>query len=755
MNRLLLFLLLATVPLIDADAQTDSAIVRMGAGSFSTRVPPGARSPQSKIYRTAELRGPMPTSDWWSSLAWLPFSEPMYAHPLVLKAQPDGLRVWHPSKITANKVGLFGVMPAGEMADLVLAHSQAKSFPDARVAGFSDWFVTTAFDSGSNGMKVSFGHGSPFVFATYHGGEPVIKFGRAPKIWFGTNDSAVLGVTVGLQHYGLFGPSGSRWAGLDTPSWTNHTGDKPYFSVAALPDNKPATLERFRRHAYAHVTDTKVTWSYDSQEATITTRFELSTKAMEGAESGTIFALYPHQWRHTDATLSGISYASVRGPMKVAEGNRFVTRMKFPGILPVLPNVSTSNTAAVRSLIDEAAGQKPQVATDTYWDGKNLGRLATLMQIARQVGAEVAANDFQRRIRQRLETWLSATNESGQLKRQELFYHDTNWGTLIGCKASYGSDVDLSDHAFHYGYFVQAAAALALADPAWARAWGPMVELLASDMAGAERDDPRFPFLRVFDPYAGHSWASGTGKFFDGNNEESSSEAVNAWAGLTLWGEATGNRKLRDLGAWLFTTELAAIEDYWFDVQSDLRPKEYTPSVVTMVWGGKSVNETWFSPKPEDIHMINWLPFTGASLYLGRYPGYVRRNYDALVREVGGHQWRSAADLILMYRTLDDPEDAWHQYQSLADRLIPEAGNSKANLQYWIRTLQTLGHVDRSLTANLPTSAAFIRTGHRTYVVYNSQAGRKTVTFSDGTSVDCPEQGMFWKTSPGAGPQAH
>jgi len=145
-------------------------------------------------------------------------------------------------------------------------------------------------------------------------------------------------------------------------------------------------------------------------------------------------------------------------------------------------------------------------------------------------------------------------------------------------------------------------------------------------------------------------------------------------------GEATGNTRLRDLGAWLFTTELAAVEDYWFDVTGQLRPKEYTPSVVTLVWGGKSVNETWFSSKPEDIHMINWLPYTGASLYLGRHPAYVRRNYEALRREVGSEQWRGAADLILMYRALDDPGDALRQYQARAATLRTDSGNSEANV---------------------------------------------------------------------------
>ncbi len=44
----------------------------------------------------------------------------------------------------------------------------------------------------------------------------------------------------------------------------------------------------------------------------------------------------------------------------------------------------------------------------------------------------------------------------------------SNWGTLIGYPASYGSDQELNDHHFHYGYFIAAAATLAKFDPTWA-----------------------------------------------------------------------------------------------------------------------------------------------------------------------------------------------------------------------------------------------------------------------------------------------
>ena len=136
--------------------------------------------------------------------------------------------------------------------------------------------------------------------------------------------------------------------------------------------------------------------------------------------------------------------------------------------------------------------------------------------------------------------------------------------------------------------------------------------------------------------------------------------------------------------------------------------------------------------------MINWLPFTGASLYLGRHPGYLRRNYEALRSEVGSENWSTAADLILMYRALDEPADALRQYRTRAAGMVTDSSNSKANLLHWITSLQALGHVDRSITANHTMAAAFQQPGKRTYVACNAKAAQITITFSDGTTLDCP-----------------
>jgi endoglucanase Acf2 len=269
-----------------------------------------------------------------------------------------------------------------------------------------------------------------------------------------------------------------------------------------------------------------------------------------------------------------------------------------------------------------------------------------------------------------------------------------------------------------------------------------MVKLLIRDMSSGDRSDALFPFLRNFDPYAGHSWASGHARFGDGNNNESSSEAMNAWCGLILWGEAVGDRALRDLGIYLYTTEMNGIDEYWFDVHGDNLPKAYTPSMVTMVWGGKGVAATWFSAKPEHIHGINWLPIHGGSLYLGRYPDYVEKNYTALVKESGGTTWKDWPDVIWMYRALGDAKDAVELFEASKDRITFEGGNSKANTFAWIYGLNAMGQVDAGVAADYPLYAVFRKGKTRTYCVYNMEERLRTVTFSDGYQLKAPGKGF-------------
>jgi endoglucanase Acf2 len=605
--------------------------------------------------------------------------------------------------------------------------------------------VTVQFTEREKTLRVSYGHGSPFVFATTEGGAARLTLAKAPQIWSGDARKSALGVSINGRHYGLFAPAGAKWNGVGS-SVLSVESAKNYFSVATLPDAKPETLALFQKHAYAHVTGTRVEWSYDEKSATVTTQHKFTTQLYEGTESGTLFALYPHQWRNTAHPLLPLSYGSVRGAMKLGAGRGFTTTMKFPGVLPALPRTVNQDSTKMDALL-QADFAKPVVAlNDTYWSGKQLGKLATAIPLAEVHGLTARADELRRQLQGALETWFTATNTSGKPKAKNLFYYNEKLGTLIGYPASYGSDTELNDHHFHYGYFLKAAAEIARHDPAWAgdARFGGILKLIIRDIVSPDQDDAMFPRLRCFDPYAGHSWASGHSRFADGNNNESSSEAMNAWCGIILLGQATGDRAWRDLGIYLFTTEMNAINEYWFNVHGDNFPASYPASVVTMVWGGKGANGTWFSADPQMVHGINFLPMHGGSLYLGLYPNYVEKNYGALVKEFGSDQFKSWPDVSWMYRALSDAHDAARLFEAAPATQKIEDGNTRANTAHWTYALKQLGRPERSVTADHPIYAVFQNGPIRCYTAYNFHTEPRVVNFSDGQMLTVP--GRSWAT---------
>src|SRR4051812_19955747 len=257
-----------------------SNVITVGSGSYTTDLPPAAKGPTAPLFIPLSAQGKVPTSDWWSSLVWSSNSFPLFAQPLAFQSHPRGLRVAYPgTHITAGKSAIFGSMPSGGN-DLVIGHSQAARFAHPQLASSSDWFVTLRFETNQQSLTLSFGHGSPFVYGTITGGDPAIEFPAPPEIWF--NTGGTLGIECKGNLYGLFGPSESSWNGLDTVNLTCRTGGKGYFSIALLPKKDEATLNLFRRFAHAHVTDTRIDWSYEAASSTVDTRFQVAITNYEG-----------------------------------------------------------------------------------------------------------------------------------------------------------------------------------------------------------------------------------------------------------------------------------------------------------------------------------------------------------------------------------------------------------------------------------------------------------------------------------------
>ena len=341
-------------------------------------------------------------------------------------------------------------------------------------------------------------------------------------------------------------------------------------------------------------------------------------------------------------------------------------------------------------------------------------------------------------LKKRMEEWFAG----GDSKR--YFFVDRTLGAVASYPDDFFAIAEVNDHHFWYGYWIRTAAEIALRDPAWAAKdrWGAMVELLVADIATTERGRTDFPFLRNFDPYEGHSWANGLGGVGEygvyGNNQESSSEAINAWAGLILWGEVTGNRELRDLGAYLYATEAQAIDHYWFDVHGLVLAPEYKNVDVAQLFGGKYIHNTWWTDDPRQITGINLLPITTASAYMARHPDYIRKNLGALKDEQA--LWAARGKKV-------DPPDIWQdvfaKYLSMADPAAAlaqwnrwgavELGETRSHTLHSLLSLNELGTPDLGVTADTPLHAVFKRAdGRRTYLAFNAGKAPVTVRFSDG-----------------------
>jgi hypothetical protein len=229
-----------------------------------------------------------------------------------------------------------------------------------------------------------------------------------------------------------------------------------------------------------------------------------------------------------------------------------------------------------------------------------------------------------------------------------------------------------------------AAAVVAHFLPAVARAQWDRVLLMVRDIANPSGADEWFPKWRHKDWFVGSSWASGIvkrewGPDPHGRNQESISEAVNAYDALALYGNemiaafeqsntdpssssadpadsptssggdghptnrAAIARRVRDTGRVMVATEVAGARAYWqvcheerpggvhvtvpctlgFDSNGGAKkaageatyPDGYSPNVVGQIWGSSAEMQTWFGSAAWKVRQCV-LPFLSLSLSL-------------------------------------------------------------------------------------------------------------------------------------------
>ncbi len=774
-----------------------------------------------------ETVGTVPTNDWASSVVFDKYSESLYAHPLAYRAASNGMQMAAPA-VTSTTSYVDGEpmvesLLKDETVELVVGGNNF-SAKDAKVDKTTDWTYDILMENNASTSSImaTIGKGTPYAYYNFKNVEPTISLGAGGTdlaIYKNSTSSNILGVSLknkkdGKTHYYLISaPSGTTWVNAGGKLTAKMPAGKNYMSVAILPDGSDNAFELYKKYAFNFITDTKVEWKYLSNSSKVVTKYNVSTKNMEtGANGGdTIIALYPHQWRYTNSKFTGYTYETIRGTMKTVVGTNYSTTMQYNGILSSLP--VTKDEETVGKIKDQLgylysyrkSKDNPKWICflegqyggyDTYWVGKNLNTLSDAIWLADQFkdnDMKTMTNDMVEGVENYLKFWFDPYRAyiDGQ-HVDDYFYYDKEYGTLIGYPTSYDSDKQVNDHHFHYGYWIKAAAAVAMKDPQWAKEWGGMVYEMIGDIANANRDgssynrnsETKYPFLRNFDIYEGHSWASGVANYeFDengemvdkkgglsgGNNQESSSESVNAWSSLILWGEAVGDERIRDLGIYMYTTEIAAIEDYYYDVHDEIFTKEYKDSnnyniqTVTRLFGGRYDHTAWWTENPIEVTTITMLPISGATLYMGKYKDKVKAVVDSIGEN--SKQWsnfvnnkeqictnygkkdmltdpKTNQDVVAEYYAYYDPDAALAKVD-LSDSGKVENGESRAHTLAYITSLKEYGNQNFDITGSTPFSVVLEKNGVKTYVVENHTDKTQRTYFSDKTYVDVPANSVY------------
>ena len=787
---------------------TDSSgnLVYVNNSSLLTKLPYEGSAYRYTTDNYDANNGAFDTTNWASSFMWdldgdEPYSSQVYAIPFAFKGESYGLQVTAPSSLsdTANKVYTMQMAEDGTLTDFFVKTSFSAS--SAKVDAVTDWSYDIVWENSSNSaeyMKATLVQGVPFAyFQLANSTQLTFERGRTglpSSVVYQSDDGSWLIVRCydngdsDYDYYAFYAAQGTTWdITTSGTSVTNMVANLPsakaYVSMAYLGSAKSTPDDAwalnvgaaYYPYAYNYITDTKAVYTYDESTSTVTTTYTYSfDKKAESTANGTVMGILPHQYKNMpdNTAYADYSYATIRGTMKTILGSSFTTYQTYSGILPYMPDIEDTYNDELSAYLDEYIADfgedyfdNYEGCGDTYWDGKGLNRLVNAMIAAEDAGDTETAQMLLDALQSRLEDWFTYSGSDDDA----YFFYDGGVGSLFGFPQSYSSVDQINDHHFHYGYFIYAAAQVAMRVDNWGddNQYGAMVKELIYDIACPDRNNAnsKYPYLRSFAPYEGHSWASGHQNFGMGNNQESSSEALNAWAGIILFGEAIGDDTIRDLGVYLYTTEVSAVNNYWFDVDEDVLSDAYRYGVsnaavdtinketdevkynsAAIVWGGSYTYATWFSANPLHIQGINLLPMNPTGFYLAGNKDYIEENIRLAYKYAAEGGWSETewVDIWCEYQALADPEAALTRWEAaeVADYGV-EGGETKAHTYHFIQSLCRYGTPDTTITGDCALSTVFVKDGVKTYAAYNADDTVKEVFFSDGGYITVAPGTMY------------
>lgn len=460
--------------------------------------------------------------------------------------------------------------------------------------------------------------------------------------------------------------------------------------IAALPDADPrfeSVLDRFSS-CYAVSGDTD-----------LTKPFTLEYKWEKKGWGDLLMLAHPLHLRllsDTDCSidvLSDFKYNSIDGELVGVVGDSWV--LKSDPVSATWHSIKgveeESYSEIIEALIKDVQTLDASAisTTSSYFYGKLIARAARLALIAEEVCYPDVIPAIRKFLKDTIEPWMEGTFGANG------FLYDAKWGGIVTKQGSLDSGADFgfgvyNDHHYHLGYFIYGISVLAKIDAAWGRKYRPQAySMMADFMNLSRRANSNYTRLRCFDMWKLHSWAGGLTEFADGRNQESTSEAVNAYYSAALMGLAYGDSHLVSIGSTISAFEIQAAQTWWHVKEEDnLYPQEFTREnrVVGVLWANKRDSALWFAP-PEwrecrlGIQLLPILPISEAlfsDLYFVKQ--LVKWTLPALAREGIGEGWKG---FLYALQGIYDKEGALVNIKNLNGH---DDGNSLTNLLWWIHS---------------------------------------------------------------------
>lgn len=631
----------------------------LGMGSFNMFKPSSVTETLS--LDTSLLDSPIPTNKWWeNAVVASTWPEPLYNIPLSTTFNANGLGIGLPL-ITTTSNSISGAA----VSDITLRPTT--NGIKAVVSAYDDLSVTIKVVN-SNNATIYSSHivkGSPFITSEFS--MPfTIDTSNATDVSLSTLSDGryALRMHINGTSYVVYASKSSNMKRVENTISVSKSNN---ITVAVLPsDINESTKNLFDTLSKNSITTTTVHDGVNGNLATTTLDYNKDT----------IVGLLPHQVAGATITPSQVlgTINSVRGKITYIRSHSIVYTSAVPTntLILKMPKESTFfNNTKLQSYLREDLNNS-DVAASSYDGGKQLFRLANLTMIAKE-SASSTADQYENKLRTELVNWLTYTNgESGK-----YFYYDDKIKGLVAVEPQYGSET-FNDHHFHYGYFLYAAAVLGTYDKNFVKEYGPSVSIIGEDIASSGTDS--FPRYRTYDAYDGHSWAGGISPFADGNDQESISEAANAWFSLYSWAKVSGNTSQENIAAWLYANETTAAKTYYYADSSNPFPDGYEHSIASLLWGGKTDYATFFSDLPEAKHAILMLPLSGGSTYLKKNND-IQTSITELNSELGSTPRSAYQDILLLGQSLEDPLGA---QAAFSDSLSIDDSNSKSYVYYYL-----------------------------------------------------------------------